>query len=144
MILVDANLLIHAYNRDSSVHQPAREWLREVLSGAGPVGLSWHGIVAFVRVTTHPRVFARPLSIAQAVAPVNAWLEQPCVTLLEPGAGHWPILRDLLRDGQARGALATDAHLAALAMEHGATLCTTDRDFARFPGLRWQNPLSPP
>ena len=97
---------------------------------------------AFLRSITNPRLFERPLTIAEASAHVSSWLAQPSAGILEPGERHWEILRQLARDGQATGPLVMDAALAAIAIEHGATLCTTDRDFARFPGLTWTNPLA--
>ena len=141
MILVDANLLIYAYDSSSPSHGLARGWLEEALSGFDPVCLSWQTILAFLRIITHSRVFERPLLAHEAVATVDSWLEQPAVRLLEPGERHWQILKRLLPEAQARGPLVMDAHLAALAIEHGATLCSSDRDFSRFRGLRVVNPL---
>jgi toxin-antitoxin system PIN domain toxin len=141
MILVDANLLLHAYNPRSLEHDRSRAWLEEVFSGTSLVRLAWVTVWAFIRIATSPRVFEHPLTIGEAAAIVSAWLAQPAVGILEPGEGHWPILQRLLAEGQAAGALAMDAALAAIAIEHGATLCSTDRDFSRFPGLSWSNPL---
>jgi hypothetical protein len=141
VILIDANILLYAYDSSSAHHQVARAWLETTLSEPEPVGLAWMTLVAFLRISTNPRALARPFSIAEAVAIVSEWLERPMVTLLAPGDRHWEILRNLLLEGQAPGPLVMDAHLAALAIEHGATLSTNDRDFARFPGLRLQNPL---
>jgi hypothetical protein len=141
MILVDANLLLYAYHPESEEHPRAAAWLESVLNGADPVGLAWMTIWAFVRIITNPRVFARPLKASQAVAIVDDWLAQPSVVLLEPGDGHWEKLRRLLTDGRVAGPLVTDAALAALALEHGAVLCTADRDFLRFPTLERHNPL---
>jgi hypothetical protein len=141
MILVDANLLLYAYHPSAPQHAASREWLESVLSGSELVGFAWITLWAFLRITTNPRVFERPLSSAEAGAAVSAWLEQPGVRILEPGERHWFILQQLMETGQATGPLLTDAALAALAIEHGATVHTTDRDFARFPGLRWCNPL---
>ncbi len=104
---------------------------------------AWLTIWAFLRVSTNPRAFDRPLSILEAEAAVSSWLDQPVAGILDAGERHWDILRDLLRTGQATGPLVMDAVLAALAIEHGATLHTTDRDFSRFPGLKWTNPLIP-
>lgn len=142
MILVDANLLLHAYNPRSREHDVARRWLEAALSGAAPVRMAWFTIWAFLRITTHPRVFERPLSFDEAAAIVSSWLAQPCLGVVEPGDRHWEILSGLAGPGQAVGPLVMDAVLAALAIEHGATLHTTDRDFARFEGLRWTNPLA--
>lgn len=141
MILVDANLLIYAYDSDSRLHDRARPWLERTLTRAEPVRLAWVTLLAFLRITTNPRVLARPLSIAEAMGIVDEWLGQPSVATLEPGARYWTILKDLLPAAQIRGPLVMDAHLAALAIEHGATLLSTDRDFARFPGVQVRNPL---
>ncbi len=142
MILVDANLLLHAYNPRSPAHDASRVWLEGVLSGHEPVRFAWVSLWAFVRISTNPRVFERPLSMAEAADCVSAWLAQPAAGLLEPGERHWEILQALSRLGQASGPLVMDAALAAIAMEHGATLQTTDRDFARFPGVKWNNPIA--
>ena len=143
MIVVDANLLLYAYDASSAAHDAARAWLEETLSSSDPVGLPWATLLAFLRISTNPRALTRPLSMAEASAIVDAWLSQPCVTIAEPGERHWEVLAGLLAAGQVRGPLVSDAHLAALAIEHGATLATTDRDFARFDGLRTSNPLAP-
>jgi hypothetical protein len=142
VILVDANLLLYAYDASSEHHARARAWLEEVLSGSDPVGFAWVTLLAFLRIATNPRALARPLSLGEAAAIVSSWLGQPCVSLLQPGERHWEILSGLLEPAQARGPLVMDAHLAALAMEHGAVLASNDRDFARFDGLRIVNPLA--
>ena len=141
MILVDANLLLYAYHPKTEQHEKSRRWLEAVLSGTDVVGFAWLTLWAFVRISTNPRVFENPLSASEAADAVSSWLDQPVSTILQPGERHWDILRAVARDGQAVGPLFMDAVLAAIAMEHGATLCTTDRDFARFPGLKWTNPL---
>jgi len=141
MILIDANLLLYANDSSSPHHQPARDWLEAIFSKPEPVGLAWTTVLAFIRIGTSPRPLENPLSIDEATAIVTEWLERPMVTLVNPGERHWQILRDMMTKGQVRGPLVTDAHLAALAIEHGATLATTDRDFARFPGLKFFNPL---
>lgn len=141
MILVDANLLLYAYHPKAEQHEKSRTWLEAVLSGTDVVGFAWLTLWAFVRISTNPRVFDNPLSASEAADAVSSWLDQPVSTILQPGERHWDILRAVARDGQAVGPLFMDAVLAAIAMEHGATLCTTDRDFARFPGLKWTNPL---
>lgn len=141
MTLIDANLLLYAYDASSRHHARSREWLEEVLSGPDPVGLAWIAILAFLRISTNPRALAHPLSLAEAVSIVSSWLEQPCVQPLDPGERHWEILSGLLEPAQARGPLVMDAHLAALALEHGAILATSDRDFSRFEGLRTLDPL---
>jgi uncharacterized protein len=141
VILVDVNLLLFAYNPSFDRHQRAREWLESVLSRPDPVCLAWATILAFLRIATNPRAFEYPLSIEEAIPIVSTWLELPMVTILEPGDRHWTILTQLLSQTQLRGPAVMDAHLAALAIEHGAVLCTSDRDFARFPNLRLLNPL---
>jgi toxin-antitoxin system PIN domain toxin len=141
VILVDANLLLYAYHRRSPQHEASRTWLEAVLGGPDLVRFTWLTLWAFLRIATNPRVFEHPLSTTEAEAAVAAWLAQPNAGLLEPGERHWEILTRLLRGGQTSGPLVMDAALAAIALEHGATLCTTDRDFARFPALRWKNPL---
>ena len=141
MILVDANLLLYAYHPRAEQHEKSRAWLEAALSGPDLVRFAWVTLWTFIRIATHPRVFDRPLSISEAQAAISGWLDQPAAGILEPGERHWDILRALMRDGQTAGPLVMDAVLAAIALEHGATLCTTDRDFTRFSGLRWMNPL---
>ena len=141
MIVIDANLLLYASDTASVHHQASRQWLENTLSGSEPVGLAWVAVFAFLRVGTNPRLRKDAFTVEEAAAIVAGWLTRPTITLLNPGERHWEILRDLMTRGQARGPLVTDAHLAALAIEHGATLATTDRDSARFPGLKFFNPL---
>jgi hypothetical protein len=143
MILVDANLLLYAYDPSSPQHVAARNWFEATMSRPEPVGMAWVTLLAFVRIGTNPRALEYPLSLAEAGAIVSEWLDRPTVTLVNPGERHWQILRDLMTRGQVRGPLVTDAHLAALTIEHGAELATTDRDFARFPALKFFNPLEP-
>ena len=143
MILIDANLLLFAYNPEDARHEASRLWLEAVLAGTPLVRFSWLTLWAFLRITTNPRVFKQPLSIAEAERHISSWLAQPSAGILEPGERHWDILQQLMRDGQASGPLVMDAALAAIAIEHGATLCTTDRDFARFGGLVWTDPIAP-
>jgi uncharacterized protein len=142
MILVDANLLLYAYDAASPNHQAARQWWEDRLSEDRPVRLAWTTLLAFLRISTHPRLLQAPFSLPEATGHVAAWLCRPMVDVLHPTARHWEILRGLVERGQAGGNLVPDAHLAALAVEHGATLCTTDRDFARFDGLALVNPLA--
>jgi len=142
VILVDANILLYAEDALSSRHREARIWWDERLSGTDPVCLCWTVVSAFIRVSTNPRAFERPLSLEQALARVRSWLEQPCVRIVQPTERHWAVFQQMLTDGQAIANLVTDAHLAALAIEHGCELNSTDGDFARFPTLRWRNPLS--
>jgi uncharacterized protein len=141
MILIDANVLLYAYDTASVHHEAARRWLETTLSEPEPIGLTWMALLAFLRVGTNPRLRRDALSLAEAAAIVADWLERPMVVLLNPSERHWEILRDMMNKGQAHGPLIMDAHMAALAIEHGATLATSDRDFTRFPGLRILNPL---
>jgi toxin-antitoxin system PIN domain toxin len=141
LILVDANLLLYAYHPRAEQHQAARTWLEAALSGSDLVRFAWLTLWAFLRIATNPRAFERPLSAREAEAAVSSWLAQPTAGILEPGDGYWAILRTLMVTSQVSGALVMDAALAALAIEHGATLHSTDRDFTRFPGLKWTNPL---
>lgn len=142
MILIDANLLLYAYHPRAVQHEPSRRWLETELSGTGLVRFASVTVWAFLRIGTSAKVFDRPLTVAEAAGIVSSWLERPNAGMLDPGERHWEILSGLLHDGQATGPLVMDAALAAIAIEHGATLCTTDRDFARFPGLTWANPLT--
>lgn len=141
MILLDANILLSAYDPSSPFHRTAAHWLERRLSGTEPVGIPWMTILAFLRITTSTRALRRPLSIEEAVPVVSEWLGRRVVVVPQPTERHWSILSNLLPAAQARGPLLSDAHLAALAIEHGATLCTTDRDFSRFPELKTLNPL---
>ena len=142
MKLVDANLLLYAHDPRATQHEASRIWFEEALSGSELVRFTWLTLWAFLRIATSARVYERPLSITEADELVASWLEQPVAGILEPGERHWEILRGLTRSGQAVGPLVMDAALAAIAIEHGATLCTTDRDFARFAGLKWTDPLA--
>ena len=141
MILLDANLLIYAFARSMREHDSARSWLDEQLNGAARVGIPWPSLLAFLRITTNRRVFVKPASTRTAWRQVNDWLDCEPVWVPEPTRRHREVLGDLLVNSQVRADLVPDAHLAALAIEHGVELCTTDRDFARFDGLRWRNPL---
>ena len=141
MLLIDANLLIYAYHAESEDHAAAKEWLEATFSAADAVALPWQSIPAFLRITTHARVFQKPLAMRTARTIVATWLERPQVYISEPGARYFEVLSDLFDSAKIKGALVTDAALAALAIEHGATLCTTDGDFARFKGLKFLNPL---
>lgn len=141
MIVVDANLLIYAVNQDAPHHRRARLWLEAAVSGTETVGLPWTVLLAFFRLTTRTGILQRPLRVETAFDLVNEWLEQPAVIVVEPTTEHLRVLRNLIVRLGTGGNLTTDAHLAALAIEHGAELCSADSDFARFPGLRWRNPL---
>ena len=142
MILVDANLLIYAVDRDSPHHARARPWLEQLLSGAEVVGLAWVVILAFIRITTRPGILRAPLSPERALAYVHEWLDQPYVRAVGPGDHHWPILRQILAATGMAGNLVADAHLAAMALEQGAAIYSTDHDFGRFPGIEHVNPLA--
>jgi toxin-antitoxin system PIN domain toxin len=142
LILVDANLLLYAELDFDPRHPAARGWWDAQLSGATAVCLCWPVINAFVRISTQPRAFKKPLLIAEAVERVTAWLQQPPVRLVVPTDEHWGVFAELLERGQASGNLVSDAEVAALAIEHGCELQSTDADFSRFPGLKWRNPLA--
>jgi uncharacterized protein len=141
VILVDANILLYAEDSLSERHEAAREWWDGQLSGREPVGLCWPVVTAFIRIGTNARLHQRPLTIKEAVDRVQSWVEQPCVRILVPGEEHWRIFREMLQVGNASGNLVSDARLAALSIEHNCELNSTDRDFARFRGLKWKNPL---
>ena len=141
MILVDANLLLYAYDSSSEHHNKARICLEKVLSEPQPVRVAWVTILAFLRISTNRKIFENPFTISEATSIVQEWLEHPTLDLLHPTQRHWTILSKLLKDGQANGPLVMDAHLAALAIEHGAKLYTTDKDFSRFDDLQVVNPL---
>lgn len=142
MILVDANVLIYAYHPRGERHDVCRRWVETAFSGLTPVGLPWLSIWAFLRIVTNPRAFEQPLEMREARDIVQSWLDVPVVRVLEPGEHHWAILSQLVTDAQVRGPLVTDATLAALALEHGARVCTLDRGFLRFPGLTVIDPSS--
>lgn len=139
-MIVDANVLIYAVDDTSAFHEHALGWLQPALAGVPRVGLPWASLLAFQRVTTHPRVYDRPLSAAAAWEFVTDWLAADPVWIPEPGPRHAEILGQLLIDGDLRGNLVTDGHLAALALEHGVGICSFDSDFALFPDVRWHNP----
>jgi hypothetical protein len=142
VILVDTNLLLYAYNSGAAQHAKSRAWLQEQLAGPDLVRFAWVTLWGFFRIATSPRVFHRPLSLSEVEAAITSWLAQPAAGILDPGERHWEILREIAHDSQTTGPLVMDAVLAAIALEHGATICTTDRDFSRFSGLRWTNPLA--
>jgi len=141
MILVDANLLIYAVNEDAPLHRKAKAWLTATISGSETVGLSWNVLLAFLRLTTRPNLFRNPLPVESACDLIVRWLEQPSVAVIHPGPRHIHVLLELLRPLGTGGNLTSDAHLAALAIEHDAELCSSDTDFARFKRLKWRNPL---
>jgi uncharacterized protein len=142
VIVLDVNLLLYAYDSACSEYKSARAWLETVFSGREPVGLPWQTISAFLRIHTNSRLPGDRFNIEEAARVIDRWMELPQVQLLVPGERHWGLFRRMLLEGQVRGPLTTDAQLAALTIEYGGVLHTTDRDFARFPGLRWVNPLA--
>ena len=141
MILVDANILLYAEDRNSLLNQAARKWWDAQLSGDSLVCLCWPVLNAFIRIGTNPRVFERPLLLEEAIERIQDWFDQPCIRLIQPTEGHWEIFQTMLTVGQASANLVPDAHLAALAIEHGCDFYSTDSDFSRFPKLKWHNPL---
>jgi toxin-antitoxin system PIN domain toxin len=141
VILVDANVLVYAHVSSFTQHNRARDWLDQQLNGVAPVGLPWASLLAFLRLVTNPRVFERPEPITDAWRQVLAWLDCETVGIPQPAERHAELLGQLLAMPGVQANLVPDAHLAALAIEHGLMLCSTDSDFARFPGLRWLNPL---
>lgn len=142
MLVVDLNLLLYATNRDLPAHDDARIWWENVVSSDETVGLAWTVILGFVRISTSRVVSAKPLTPTRAFEIVDDWLAQPAVRVVEPTDRHWNIFKSLLEAIGTAGNLTSDAHLAALAIEHGAVLFSADRDFGRFPHLRWRNPLA--
>ncbi|HEX4961762.1 MAG TPA: TA system VapC family ribonuclease toxin [Thermoanaerobaculia bacterium] len=142
MILPDVNLLLHAYNSSSPRHFVARLWWEACLEGDRKIRLPWVVALGFLRLSTHHRIAANPLAVDVACEIVASWLVRPQVSVLHPGARHAEILFELLRAAGTGGNLTTDAHLAALAIEHQVELQSTDGDFSRFPGLHWRNPLN--
>lgn len=142
MIVIDANILLYAYDERSEWWQAARDWVAATFSSDAPVGLPWQTIHAFLRIGTNPGLTISRFTMQEGMDVVDSWLSQPNVHVLEAGERYWQFLKQLLIAGQVRGPRVTDAQLAAVTMECGGVLHTTDRDFARFPGLRWTNPLS--
>jgi toxin-antitoxin system PIN domain toxin len=142
VILIDANLLLYAYDPRSRLHPKGKAWLEATLSSSLLVRFAWMTLWAFLRISTNPRVFEHPLTAAEARLAISSWLSCPAVGMLDPGERHWEILQGLLEQSQSNGPLVMDAVLAAIAIEHGAELHTTDRDFSRFAGLRWVDPLA--
>jgi toxin-antitoxin system PIN domain toxin len=141
VIVLDANILFYSYSTGSPEHQKARACVESLFSGTELVGLPWQTITAFLRISTNPRLPGTRSGI-EAAREVQDWLEQPNVRLLSPGDDHWRVLCRMIFEGQAFGPMISDAQIAALTIENGAVLYSSDRDFARFPGLRWINPLS--
>ncbi|MEO7675994.1 MAG: type II toxin-antitoxin system VapC family toxin [Verrucomicrobiota bacterium] len=142
MILVDANLLLYAEDSLSEHHAAARTWWDTQLSGSGSVGLCWPVMNAFIRIGTNARLHQRPLTLKESTERVQSWFNQSCVRIIQPTDQHWTIFQQMLRSGNAVGNLVSDAHLAALAVEHNCVLYSTDADFSRFRGLKWKNPIA--
>jgi len=142
MIIPDVNVLVYAHDAESPRQERAIAWWEAAVEGAEPVGLPWAVILGFARVVTHRGIFKKPVSIAAAADRVQEWLDHPNVHVITPGRGHAAMVFKLLEEAGAAGNLTPDAHLAALAIEYKAELVSTDTDFARFPGLRWVNPLA--
>ena len=140
MILVDTNLLLYAEDSLSEHHDVCRNWWDEQLSGTAPVCLCWPVLKAFLRIGTNPRLHQRPLTLREACERVQSWMDQPCVRLIHPTEQHWSIFQAMLKTGNAAANLVSDAHLAALAVEHNCTLQSSDSDFARFKNLKWNDP----
>lgn len=136
MIRVGANLLIYAVNQDSPHHAKARRWFEETLSSTTDLGLAWTVVLAFLRITTHPKIMRNPMTVESALEFISSWLNQPFVSFIRPGEQHWPVFRNLVYMTWTAGNLSSDAHLAALAIEYGCNLYSADYDFQRFPEVR--------
>jgi hypothetical protein len=142
LILPDVNVLIYAFRTDSDQHARYKDWLESVINGPAAFGVSPQVLSGVIRVCTHPRIYARPSTLADALAFCNALLDQPGATAIVPGDRHWTLFGKLCREHEARGNLVQDAWFAALAIESGCEWITTDRDFARFKGLKWRTPFA--
>ncbi len=143
MIIPDLNLLLYAYNDRDPRHLPTKTWWETCLNGSEPVGIPWIVSAGFLRLITHPKVLLSPATTAVAIKIVETWLDQPCVRIPNPGPDHADHLFRFLSETGTAANLTTDAQLAAIAVEHQATLYSNDADFSRFSGLRWKNPLKP-
>jgi toxin-antitoxin system PIN domain toxin len=141
VILPDVNLLVYSVDESNCFHARSRAWWDEALSSPDIIGLCYPSILGFVRLVTNRRIFESPLSVAEALSYVEAWVGQPSTTIVVPTPRHWPLLASLLTSAGVAANLTTDAHIAALAIEQGYTVYSNDSDFGRFPGLRWENPL---
>ena len=141
MRIVDVNLLLYAVNSSAPEHERARAWWERAMNDEDVVGLTWIGLLAFLRLSTSPRVFAQPLSKEAAANKIGMWLSRENVRVIREKDEHWVTLKELLADAGTAGNRTTDAHLAALAITHDAVLASSDADFSRFKGLRWENPL---
>ena len=142
MRLVDLNILLYVVNEDSAHHATLRNWWEEAMIDERPVGLSWMVLIGFLRLSTRSQIFDRPLTPAEAIERVSTWLHHGNTRVVVPSDRHWTILSALIEQSGTAGNLTNDAHLAALAIEYGATLISCDADFARFSRLRWENPLT--
>ena len=142
MILPDINLLVYAVDESSPFHERANAWLNDVLSSSSTFGLCYPTVLGFTRLVTNRRVFDNPYSVAEATILVDGWAAQPNATFILPTKRHWPLLKALLDEPGATGNLTTDAHISALAIEHGYTVYSNDTDFGRFPSVQWVNPLA--
>ena len=141
MKLPDVNLLLYAIDEDAPRHLRARKWLEDALSGTEAVAFAWTVLLGFLRISTNPAAFEQPLDAEEALDYLDGWLAQPVAVTIDPTERHAALLRELLTPLGSAGNLTSDAHLAALAIEHGAELCSSDADFSRFEGLRWHDPL---
>ncbi len=141
MKIIDINLLIYAINRDAPHHRKAKKWLEDTFSGDETIGFAWIVILGFLRIVTNPKIMPKPMTPKLALSIVEEWLSQPVAKIVVPTERHWHILRELLSSLGTAGNLTSDAHLAALAIEYGACLFSTDNDFSRFKSLRWVNPI---
>ena len=142
MIIPDANLILYAHNEADPDHEAARAWWEDLLAGPGPVGIPIVVVLAFLRLSTSPRVLQVPLSPGQSAGLVAGWFATPAVSLLNPGRDHMQVFLELVKTAGVAGNLTTDAQIAALAIEHHGVVHSSDHDFGRFPGLRWKNPLA--
>ena len=140
MILADVNVLVYALRKDSDKHEPSREWLIGALAGPENFGYSEFVLSSVVRIVTHPKIFKSPSGLDEVFEFLDAVREAPASVRVSPGTTHWPLFQQLCREVEARGNMVPDAYLAAMAIEQGARWVSTDRDFARFPGLRWELP----
>jgi toxin-antitoxin system PIN domain toxin len=140
--VIDGNILLYAVNDAAQHHVACRQWLQAALSGEEELGFNWIAIGSFLRISTNPRAFSKPLKPADAISQMQHWLDAPLVCVVEPPEGYWELLKQLLLGLGTAGDLTTDAQLAAMAILHNATLVSTDKDFSRFPGLKWENPLA--
>lgn len=142
MIIPDVNLLVYGVNRDAPEHRRAKAWLEKAISGPDTIGFSWNVLLAFLRLTTRAGLLRSPLAPEASLDLIQIWLEQPSATIVNPGQSHLSILRELLSATGTAGNLTSDAHLAAIAIEYGAELHSSDNDFGRIPRLIWRNPLT--